>query len=114
MCLKEVAQVIKASLKRPGDFCGRYGGEEFLVILPDTPLKGALHVAERIRANIHRMEFNQKGSPTMLVTLSMGVATTNGDSSTSHYNLLKQADTALYRAKKQGKDQVQIYGESEA
>ncbi|MBW2217329.1 MAG: diguanylate cyclase, partial [Deltaproteobacteria bacterium] len=52
LCLRKVAQTIKASLKRPGDSCARYGGEEFSVILPNTPLDGAMHIAERIRSNI--------------------------------------------------------------
>ncbi|BCO08964.1 hypothetical protein GF1_13400 [Desulfolithobacter dissulfuricans] len=108
-CLKKVAQTIKESLKRPGDFCARYGGEEFVVLLPDTSLEGALHVAERIRLNVKNLEIPHKKSPTQSVTLSLGVATTDGNTAISQDELIKCADIALYQAKQRGKDQVQAY-----
>ncbi|OCC16400.1 Two-component response regulator [Dissulfuribacter thermophilus] len=112
-CLKKVAQTIRSSLKRPGDFCARYGGEEFVVLLPDTSLEGALHVAERIRANVEKMAIPHIKSPIQVVTISLGVAAAECNTSISHYELIKRADIALYLAKQQGKNQIQPYIESD-
>ena len=113
VCLKKVAQGIKNSLKRPGDFCARYGGEEFIVILPDTVPDGAMHIAERIRLNIEEMGITHKKSlPAQIVTLSLGVATSE-DTTTlvSYEKLIQYADMALYKAKDQGRNQVQSFSE---
>jgi len=112
LCLKKVAQSIKNSLKRPGDFCARYGGEEFVVILPNTSLKGALHIAERIRENVEKMGIPNKNSlPKQIVTLSLGVASSEKGNLTDYEELVKQADLALYKAKQLGRNQVQAYKE---
>ncbi|MBW6520537.1 MAG: diguanylate cyclase [Desulfoarculaceae bacterium] len=107
-CLRQVAQEIKKSLTRPGDFCARYGGEEFVVILPDTSHKGALHVAEKIRLNILNLQIlHEKSSPLPVVTLSLGVAISTDQPLISHEELLKNADTALYQAKANGRNLVE-------
>ena len=112
VCLKEVAQVIKSSLKRPVDFCARYGGEEFIVILPSIALDGAMHVANKIRLNIEEMEIIHKNSlPKQIITLSLGVATSEGTNLDSYEELIKNADLALYKAKEQGRNQVQSFNE---
>lgn len=112
LCLKKVAQTIKTSLERPGDFCARYGGEEFVVLLPNTPLDGAVHVAERIRSNIVNMGIPHKNSlPQQIVTLSLGVTTSEGITLVTYEDLEKHADVALYNAKEQGRNQVQIFSE---
>lgn len=112
LCLEKVAQKIKTSLKRPGDFCARYGGEEFIILLPNTALDDAVHVAEIIRANIEKMGIPHKNSlPKQVVTLSLGVATSIGSTSVTHEKLIKHADMALYKAKEQGRNQVQIFSE---
>jgi len=110
ICLKKVAQGIKDSLKRPGDFCARYGGEEFIVILPDTAPDGAIHVAERIRLYIEEMGIiHEKSLPARVVTLSLGVATSEDTIGlVFHEKLIQYADTALYKAKDQGRNQVQF------
>ena len=113
LCLIKAAQTIKTSLKRPGDFCARYGGEEFIVLLPNTPLEGAVHVAERIRSNIKKMGITHKNSlPAQVVTLSLGVTTSEGTTLVSHEELIEQADMALYMAKEQGRNQVQFFSET--
>jgi len=113
LCLKKVAQAIKNSLERPGDFCARYGGEEFIVILPNTGLGGAMHIAERIRLNVEEMGIAHKKSlPAQIVTLSLGVAISEGTTTlVSFEELIKHADTALYKAKDQGRNQVQSFSE---
>jgi len=111
-CLIKVAQTIKTSLKRPGDFCARYGGEEFVILLPNASLDSAMHVAETIRSNIEKMGIPHKNSlPTQVVTLSLGVTTSEGTTLVSHEELIKHADMALYKAKEQGRNQVQSFSE---
>ncbi len=110
VCLKRVAQMVQTSLKRPSDFCARYGGEEFVILLPNTSTNGAMHVAKRIRANIEKMGIPHKNSlPVKVITISLGVATFNGNSLVSHEELINQADMALYKAKEQGRNQVQYF-----
>jgi len=114
LCLKKVAQAIRNSLKRAGDFCARYGGEEFVVILPNTSPDGAMRVAERMRLNVEEMGIAHKKSlPARIVTMSLGVATSQ-DTATlvSLEDLIKCADVALYRAKEQGRNQVQIFSKA--
>ncbi len=114
LCLKKVAQAIRNSLKRAGDFCARYGGEEFIVILPNTGPEGAMRVAERMRLNVEEMGIaHEKSLPARRVTISLGVATTKNTATLlSVEDLIKYADTALYRAKEQGRNQVRSFSET--
>ena len=103
-CLRRIAQAITASLQRPGDFCARFGGEEFVVILPDTSAAGALVLGERILQTTRNLQIaHRRSSVSVFVTLSIGTTTIAKDTH-SHEHLLKQADTALYEAKKAGKN----------
>ena len=113
LCLKKVAQAIRNSLKRAGDFCARYGGEEFIVILPNTSPDGAMRVAERMRLNVEEMGIAHKKSlPAQIVTMSLGVATSEDTSSlVSLEELIRCADMALYKAKDLGRNQVQSFSE---
>lgn len=109
-CLRQVAQTIKKSLVRPGDFCARYGGEEFVIILTDTSHNGAMYVAEKIRLNILELKIvHEKSLPLQFVSLSLGVATSTDQPLSSHEELLKNADTALYLAKKNGRNRVESF-----
>ncbi len=106
-CLKRIAQVIEKTVRRPTDFCARYGGEEFAVILPNTPIDGAMHTAEEIRKNIENLNIEPDHAKTSYtVTISLGVATADHES-LSHEELIKKADDALYRAKKNGRNRVE-------
>ena len=107
LCLIKVAQMVQASLKRPSDFVARYGGEEFVVLLPTTTLEGAMHIAETIRSNIEKMAIPHKNSsPLPVVTLSLGVATSEGTSDITYEQLVTYADMALYKAKEEGRNRV--------
>lgn len=103
-CLHQVAQAIKAGVKRPADLVARYGGEEFAVILPATPLEGALRVAEEIRVRVRALGISHAESVYGCVTLSLGVATVIPNTSLSIPILIGAADEALYRAKATGRD----------
>jgi len=81
--------------------------------LPETPLNGAVHVAERIRKNVEKLGIPHKNSsPKQVVTISLGVASTEGSSLISHEELIKRADAALYKAKENGRNQVQVFKEN--
>ncbi|RLB88115.1 MAG: diguanylate cyclase [Deltaproteobacteria bacterium] len=106
-CLQRVAHAIKDSVLRSADFCARYGGEEFAVILPNTPIDGAMHIAEEIRLNVEHLNIKQDYSKIANhVTISVGAATVNLEN-ISHEELIKKADEALYRAKKNGRNRVE-------
>jgi len=107
VCLRQVANELKMALRRPGDTLSRYGGEEFAVVLPDTPLAGAQIVAENLRLAIENAKIPH---PTSLhggvVTVSVGVACTVPGNNGAWKALLKLADEALYEAKKLGRNRV--------
>lgn len=105
-CLKKVARTIQASVLRPGDFTARYGGEEFVLILPNTNLKGAKEVAERVRTAVENLEIPHKGSRVAPhVTLSLGGATVIPHEHCTAHSLVDLADQALYEAKEGGRNQ---------
>ena len=103
LVLIETAKKID-KLLRMGDLFGRYGGEEFAVILPNTDLEGAEEVAERIRQSIAKntIDYNQK---TISVTASIGVAIIDSND-TRYEDLISNADLALYQAKAAGRNRV--------
>ncbi|HUA25151.1 MAG TPA: GGDEF domain-containing protein [Steroidobacteraceae bacterium] len=109
--LKEFARVSRGSL-RAGDILGRWGGEEFLLILPDTTLDAALASIERLRALALSIQVVPvtEGDP-VRVTFSAGLATT-ADGARSLDEIIARADAALYEAKNQGRDLVRIDQES--
>lgn len=96
--LVKVAATISTEA-RNYDIVGRYGGEEFLVVLPNTEQEEALIVAQRIRKRISRLEFEND----LRVTISGGLKTYQGGSATEFLN---QTDELLYKAKEQGRDQI--------
>lgn len=102
--LKEVCSLIKNKLIRGKDSLGRYGGEEFALLLPDTPLQIAVDIAERIRSTIEKTQFcfEDKIIP---VTISLGVSSVDSTVKTDS-DLLASADKALYDAKNQGRNRV--------
>lgn len=102
--LKEVCNLIKNKLIRGKDSLGRYGGEEFALLLPDTPLQIGVDIAERIRTTIEKTQFRYE-TQDIPVTISLGLS--SRDSTTmSHGDLLASADKALYDAKHQGRNRV--------
>lgn len=106
-CLRQVASALSAGLKRAGDIVVRYGGEEFVCILPDTDLAGARQVAAGLVANVAALALpNQAATPAGVVTISAGVAAAIPQRETSALGLLQRADEALYSAKSAGRNRV--------
>lgn len=104
-CLARVAKTIAATC-RSIEFVGRYGGEEFVVFVPEASLDAACTLAERIRQDIWDLGVRHPSSPAGRVTVSIGVASNECGSFES---LLKEADAALYRAKNGGRNLVYAY-----
>ncbi|MGB3225858.1 MAG: diguanylate cyclase, partial [Desulforhopalus sp.] len=104
--LKQVAQSMCCSIKRPGDFCARFGGEEFVLVLPETTESGALKVGRKIVQDIEELEIPHKASPLTRITISVGTATSSGDGIHSVEGLIQQADSALYAAKNGGRNRA--------
>ena len=106
--LQIVSNLLKESL-RSIDVIGRYGGDEFLVILPETSMNGAKEIAERIRSTIDDFRWEREGKEAIRTTLSLGVAEFDIDKETID-DLIKRADNALYMAKGGGRNRVYIIG----
>jgi diguanylate cyclase len=98
--IRRFAELLRINL-RTIDRAGRYGGEEFSILLPDTPLPQAIEAAERLRLMLHRYPLSEQG----VITASFGVAELQ-ESFADHGVWLQCADAALYAAKRQGRDCV--------
>jgi two-component system cell cycle response regulator len=102
--LKEFALRLRRNI-RGVDLACRYGGEEFVVLMPDTDYRQAQNVAERVRAAVAERSFEVGADRALPVTVSVGVALNEADSDTPEM-VLKRADIALYRAKREGRNRV--------
>ena len=104
-CLRAIAQTISAHCRRSGELVARYGGEEFGVILPNVDLAEAAAIAESLRLEIESL--HSKGHPELkrAVTVSIGFASTVPHEFEQQERFVVQADEALYRAKRSGRNQ---------
>jgi len=110
-CLRMVAAALSKAMRRPGDVLARYGGEEFVAILPDTAADGARAVANAAREEVARLALDHVASAEGIVTVSGGVAAaTSAAADLTASAVIEQADQALYRAKKQGRNRVVVTG----
>jgi len=107
-CLVMVATAIKQVISHPEDITCRYGGEEFVVILPETDQHGAYQVAEKIRQKVAETPF-QIAAEQLQVTVSVGTNSLVPVTSENRNQMFDQADEALYKAKNQGRNQVAGY-----
>jgi diguanylate cyclase (GGDEF)-like protein len=109
-CLQQVARAILDTVQRPADLVARYGGEEFAVILPRTAIAGAIHVAHKIQTAVNHLNILHEKSPVSnFVTVTQGVTGTIPSQEKSPEVLIRVADTALYDAKKQGRNSIVSY-----
>jgi diguanylate cyclase (GGDEF)-like protein len=97
-----------AATVRQSDLLGRYGGDEFMVILPATSLDGAEEFAERIRRAVRGIHFEPGGGSPVPLTVSLGVSALATGKGEDVDNLVKRADMALYASKAEGRDSVSV------
>ncbi len=112
-CLQRVADVIRSHMRRAGDFAARFGGEEFVLLLPNTPGKGAEIVLQSILNAVRKLAIRHPGTSveSRLLTVSIGYSTMVPARKVSADTLLHQADRALYAAKTNGRDQIVCFEE---
>jgi diguanylate cyclase (GGDEF)-like protein len=106
-CLRGVAQALDAGASRPGDLCVRLGGEEFVLLLPNTGAEAARHVAERCRKLLKQREIaHARSGVGRLVTVSMGIGTIVPGADDAPDIFLDRIDRRLYQAKSGGRDRI--------
>jgi diguanylate cyclase (GGDEF)-like protein len=106
LCLHQIADALRSALRRPADVLARYGGEEFTILLPNTPLPGAVAVGDAMRQRLNDLALTHAGSPTGTVTISVGAAVATPSAAIDPDLLLQAADRALYAAKRAGRNQL--------
>jgi diguanylate cyclase (GGDEF)-like protein len=107
--LRDVAEILRRSV-RVFDVCARFGGEEFVIIMPGSTAESAMRIAERIRERIETYRPSDRLLSAMRITVSIGLAVS--DLGTTVGQLLTQADGALYSAKHAGKNRVRAAKEA--
>ena len=105
-CLKRIAQAATEAVERPSDLVARFGGDEFVVILPNTDADGAAEIGRKIRANLTALNAPLHPNPESCLTVSVGCATTIPSMEAHAATLIQIADEALYDAKRNGRDQL--------
>jgi two-component system chemotaxis family response regulator WspR len=110
--LRKVAEAIRKSAVRPADLAARFGGEEFSVVLPATPVAGAHTVGEKLRRNVENLRVPHSASSVgEFLTVSIGGASTIPRREDSFLVVIETADVALYQAKQSGKNRVVTLGQ---
>jgi diguanylate cyclase (GGDEF)-like protein len=103
--LKDIANILKNSLKRKSDFLARYGGEEFMIVLYETDIHAAEELCSTIQKNLQDVDkFEYKDIKLNSVTMSFGFSSTIPDETSEYNDLIKIADIALYQAKQNGRN----------
>ncbi len=104
VCLREFAEILLKCVSRPMDMVARYGGEEFIFLLPDTPLPGAVTIANEIQLLLKKR--NENGKTKIKMTTSIGISSIVPDNLDESRHLILEADRALYDAKKSGRNRI--------
>lgn len=109
-CLKRVASIVSAAARRPLDYAGRFGGEEFILVMFNASVDGVTRIAEMLRRNVEAARVPHLASPTAkVVTISVGVAVVEPWETThSPAGVIQLADQALYEGKQQGRNRVTV------
>jgi diguanylate cyclase (GGDEF)-like protein len=111
--LRAVAHCIRKGLRRSTDLAARYGGEEFVVLLPATGIDGAQRLAEALRESVQALGLRHVASAHQVLTVSIGVASTEGQRFADLRALLDAADAALYAAKSSGRNRTMLHSASD-
>ncbi len=107
-CLQRIAQALKLIARRPRDLAARFGGEEFILLLPDTAADAAHAIAQACARAIGELHIAHAGSPAGEVTASFGVGTTQVASDAVAISFLETVDRALYAAKSAGRNRIEV------
>lgn len=108
-CLRRVAQALKASTRRPAEFVVRYGGEEFAIVMPNTPREEIARFGEWICRQVQDLAIPHEGSSAApVVTISAGLAVLVPSPDLTWSDLIERADRALYRAKQEGRNRAMV------
>lgn len=107
-CIRAVADIVGGVARRPLDLAVRYGGEEFLILLSQTPLHGGIQLATELHQAMARAHIEHKGSPFGQVTMSIGLASVTPSATLAAASMIEAADEALYRAKRGGRSRTEI------
>lgn len=108
-CLRRIARCLGEIVQRPGDLAGRYGGEEFVALLPVTDESGALHIASRIAEAVAELGISHPASPLDgKLSMSIGIASVVPEFATTPDQLIEAADKALYAAKRNGRARIEL------
>lgn len=109
LCLKQVAQALAVQSQRPADLLARYGGEEFVLLLPEIDSKHAALLAEKCRTSVMFLNIlHEPSSISRVATISCGVCSMVPNEKDNCSLLIKQADQALYMAKGNGRNRVEV------
>lgn len=105
-CLTAAAGALKKALRRPYDLIARYGGDEFIAMIPDAGIAAAREIAETMRMNISGLDIENIPSPFKKLTASIGYSSLDTSGASEWEELIKSADEALYRAKQNGRNRI--------
>ncbi|MDG1581789.1 sensor domain-containing diguanylate cyclase [Pseudomonas sp. GOM6] len=106
-CLRRVAEALEAAAVRPRDCVARFGGEEFVLVLPETDAESAKQIAERCRKLVGHLRIpHEQSKVAQLLTLSLGVGTIIPEAHDSPLDFIEAVDRLLYQAKQQGRDRL--------
>jgi diguanylate cyclase (GGDEF)-like protein len=109
--LRTISGIFREALKRPADFVARWGGEEFIMLLPGSDLEGAMNVAERVRASVEGTAIPRADGADTSATVSIGINSERPIIQTPAAGFVSRADKALYAAKESGRNRTCVYKE---